>query len=94
MNTPYAYRVQPISANGTPTGDPMAVSPFTDSYPMTCWKAADGPLVDRIKIPLGKGTTDAAWVSLAVADPGTGQPLSAVDAAGKFTDRVTLGPFH
>jgi hypothetical protein len=94
MNAPYAYLVQAVSPNGTPSGDATAVAPFTDAYPMTCWKPADGPLIDRIRVPIGQGNTDEVSVSLAVADPGTGEPLRVVDAAGRVSDRITLGPFH
>jgi hypothetical protein len=94
MNEANAYVVQPVSASGAPLGEPAFISPFTDSYPMTCWKPADGPLIDRIKIPLPGGTAASRWVSLRVADPSTGQPLSVVDASGAASARVILGPYH
>lgn len=94
MNAPYAYTVQAVLPNGTASGDAMVVAPFSDSYPMSCWKPADGPLIDRIKVPLGQGAADGMSAGLAVADPGTGQPLRVIDAAGMVSDRITLGPFH
>lgn len=94
MNAPYDYTVQAVSPNGTRSGDPTVISPFTDAYPMTCWKPADGPLIDRIRVPLGQGTSDQVSVDLAVADPGGGKALRMVDDAGRASDAITLGPFH
>ncbi len=93
-STPYAYTVQPVSSTGAPAGPAVVVSPFADSYPMTCWKPEDGALTDRIKIPLGQEEPADARVDLAIADPGTGQPLDVVGDAGNITKQVQLGPFH
>lgn len=94
MDTPYAYSVQVTTSEGGPSGRPAVISPFQDDYPMTCWRSAQGPVTDRIKIPLAEPASGAVWVDLAIVDTATGQELGAAGNATSPANSLRLGPFH
>jgi hypothetical protein len=94
LPVPFAYRVQAVAADASVAIAPAVISPFTDSYPMTCWKTTEGPLTDRLRVPLpGSGSGDW-WADLSVVDPATGQPLNVTVDSASRADHIRLGPFH
>ncbi len=92
MHLPYTYSLQPVAGDGSPIGPAASVPPFTDSYPMTCWRPASGALTDQIRIPLPAQPAGGSWVDLSVIDPATRQPLTVTEATRTPANLLQIGP--
>lgn len=92
VDAQYDYLIQPLSADGQPLGTALKVSPFADAFPTACWRSSIGPLVDRIKIPMGQDATRIS-VDLSLIDSSSGDRLSTLIPGGVESDRIRLGPF-
>ncbi len=92
VNAQYAYSIQVVSADGRPLGTAIEVSPMADAFPTACWRSSIGPLVDRIKIPVGQDGAPIS-VDLSLIDSSTGYRLGTLSPGGVESDRIRLGPF-
>lgn len=96
LDRPYWLSILPVGPDGMP-GAASVVPPYlpAETFPMTCWFAADDPVIVTQAITL---PADAAggdwWISLALIDAETGAtlPVSVGESSGEM--QVGLGPFE
>jgi hypothetical protein len=94
MDVRYAYALQPIMPDGTPSPARTSISPIQDEYPMTCWKPGERDLTDRVKLVLEAPVTGRWWVDLGIYDPTTGEAAKVVTQDGDVLQQLRLGPFE
>jgi hypothetical protein len=84
-----------------PAGDVLPAidwQPFDYQYPTTCWHDVDGPLVDRISLPLAEvDQFGDYWMSLAVFElspDGEALRLPVTMPDGTVDNQIGLGPLR
>ncbi len=92
IHVPYSYSVQPVTSDGSPLGPALSAPPFTNAYPMTCWRPGSQALTDQIRLPLPAQTPVQPWVDLSIIDPNSLQPLQ-IEAGGSTVGyQLRIGP--
>ncbi len=96
LDHPYWLSILPVGPDGTP-GTASVMPPYlpAETFPVTCWFAADEPVTVQQSIALPTDAADGAWwVSLSLIDAETGAilPVSVGESSGEM--QVGLGPFE